>query len=455
LKRIVLTGKEMRKFVILIFILSISSVIAQQGARKTYSLRECLDIATKQNFDVILSEAQVATSGADITQAFGSYLPSIDFNMGYQRILNPDGQRSVNVGGVIIETPGTNPNSFFMNTSAGINLFDGFSREANYSRAQNQLSSNQLSLDQTIQNVRYNIHKQYIEVVRNSQLVKIRRENFNQGKKELERIQAQYEAGFIPVNVVLSQEAELGNREIEIINAENVLNISKTNLLAIMGLNPDFEVEFLESSIPNSVLLEDIDSFRRRTGSIQAAIKNAMENRSDFKASELNLEASKSQITVATAGYMPMISANGGWRWNHSEFSNFSDYGRAFAGVNLSLPVFDNFRTNLQIQNAQLQVNQAEIQKQRVEQNIKQTVQNALLNLDAAEKQIEISQRALKASERNFEVTSERFRQGNANITDYTLANTQYITSQINRITAVYSYIAAQRDVEHATGILR
>lgn len=443
------------KKIIILFLLLIGNLSAQQGSKRTFTLQDCLDIATRKNFDVVLSEAQVQTSGADITQAFGAYLPQLDFNMGYQRILNPEGQRSVNVGGVIIETPGTNPNSFFMNVGAGISIFDGFSREANYSRAQNQLSSNQLNLDQTVQSVRFNVYLQYVDVIRNSQLVRIRRENFTQGKNELERIQAQYEAGFIPVNVVYSQEAELGNREMEIIDAENRLNISKTTLLSTMGMNPDFEAEFIETSLPTTISQKDIDDFRRRTGSLQAAMKIALESRSDYKASELALEATKSQITVATAGYMPQISASGGWRWNHFEFDRFSDFGRAFAGLNLSLPLFDNFRTNLQIQNAKLQVSQAEIQKQRIELGIKQAVQNALLNLDAAEKQLEISERSMRASEKNFEVTSERFRQGAANITDYTLANTQYVTSQINRITAVYSYLAAMREIEFATGNFR
>ncbi|MBX3044676.1 MAG: TolC family protein [Candidatus Kapabacteria bacterium] len=445
----------MKKIVLLLVIISFGNLTAQQGVRKTYTLQECLDIATRMNFDVILSEAQVATSGADITQAFGAYLPQIDFNMGYQRILNPEGQRSVNVGGVIIETPGTNPNSYFMNAGAGISIFDGFAREANYSRAQDQLSANQLSLDQTIQQVRFTVYLQYVDVIRNSQLVKIRKENFNQGRQELDRIRAQYDAGFIPVNVVYSQEAELGNREIEIIDAENRLNISKTTLMSTMGINPDFESEFLESSLPTTIDPLDIEIFRRRTGTLQSAMKIALENRSDLKASELALEASKSQITIANSGYIPQISASGGWRWNHFEFEKFSEFGRAFAGLSLSMPIFDNFRTNLQIQNAKLQVSQAEIQKQRIELAIKQAVQNSLLNLEAAEKQLEISERSLKASEKNFEVTSERFRQGAANITDYTLANMQFITSQINRITAVYNYLAAMREVEFATGNMR
>ncbi len=443
---------------ILILILLMVTVVtgySQIGSKKVYTLQECIDIAATKNPDVVLSEAQVRTSGADITQAFGAYLPQVDFNLGYQRILNPEGQRSVNVGGVIIQTPGTNPNSYFMSASAGMSIFDGFSREANYSRAQSQLISNQLNLDQTLVNVKFNVISQYIEIIRNSQLVKTRIENFNQGKKELERIQAQYEAGFIPINVVYSQEAELGNREMEIIEAENRLNLSKTALLTTMGLSPDQEADFIETDISSNIEASDVENFRRKTGTIQLAMKNAIQNRSDYKSGTTSLEAAKNQITVATAGYMPNITAQGGWRWNHSEFSSFSDYGRAFAGLNLSLPVFDNFRTNLQIQNAKLQVNQAEIQLQRLDLQIKQAVQNAILKLEAAEKQLEVSDRALKASSKNFEAISERFRQGAANITDFTLANSQLITSRINRITAVYNYISAQKEVEFATGILK
>jgi outer membrane protein len=440
-----------KALLIALMIFGTINLTAQEGSKKTYSLRECLDIATRQNFDVVLGEAQVRTSGADITQAFGAYLPSIDVNAGYTRTLHSEGQSWLDVNGRIAQSN----NSYNINANTSLAIFDGFSREANYSRAQNQLNSNHLNLDQTIQQVRYNVYRQYIDVVRNTQLVKIRRENFAQGKKELERIQAQYQAGIIPVNVVYSQEAELGNREVEIVQAENQLNLAKTNLLGTMGLNPDYDAEFQESVIPSTILKGDIEDFRRRTGTLSLAMKNAMENRNDFKASELALEASKQQITMAKAGYMPQLNASAGWRWNYFELGSFADLGRSYAGLNLAIPVFDNFRTNMNIQNAQLQVTQQEIQKQRIELNIKQTVQNAVLNLETAEKQVEISERALKAAEKNFEATSERFRQGSANITDYTLANSQFITSQINRITAVYNYISSQKEVEFASGLLK
>ncbi len=440
-----------KAFLFALILLFTFNLSAEESEKRVYNLTECIDIALRHNFDIVLQEAQVKTSGADITQAFGAYLPSVNFNAGYNRTLSNDGQSWLDVNGKIVQSN----NSYNINAMTSLTIFDGFSREANYSRAQNQLNSSTLNLDQTMQLVRYNVYRQYIDVVRNAQLVKIRRENFEQGKSELARIQSQYEAGIVPINVVYSQEAELGNREIEIVQAENQLNIAKTNLLATMGLMPNFDIDFQLNVIPNYISNADIEYFRSRTGTLSLAVKNAIENRNDYKAAEMMIEASRQQITIAKAGYMPKLDANAGWRWNYFELGSFSDLGRSYAGLNLSVPIFDNFRTNMNIQNAELQLTQQEIQKQKIELNIKQAVQNAILNLETAEKQIEISDRALKAAEKNFEVTSERFRHGNANITDYTVANTQYINSQINKITAVYNYISSQKEVEYAIGILK
>lgn len=438
----------MNKKIFLIFFLSTLSILSQQGERKIYDLHQALEIATRHNFDIVLRNANIKASEADITQAFGAYLPSIDFSTGYTRTLSNEGQSWLDVTGNIVQSS----NSYTINADASLRLFDGFAREANYSRAKSIHNSNTYFLNQTIQDIRFRVYTQYIDVVRNSQLVKIRRENLELGKKELERIRAQYESGFIPVNAVYSQEAELGNLEVEIINAENQHNLSKTALLATMGLSQDFSTEFIETSIPAEISKTEIAEFREKVGSISAAVNNALENRNDYKALTYSIEAAKSQVTAATAGYMPQLTAFGGWRWNYFEWSSFVDYGRSYMGLNLSLPIFDNFRTNYQIESAKLQVTQAEVQKQQIELSIKQSIQNAILNLEAAEKQLEVSERAIRASEKNFEITAERFRQGNSNVTDYTIANTQFITSQINRITAVYNYFSAQKEVEYAIG---
>lgn len=446
------------RYVIVVFVWSTITLFSQDFGSKNnqvYTLQECIEIAVLNNYDLIVNRQQVATASADLTNAFGNYLPRFDFNTGYSRTLNPDAARSVNWEGVIFDIPGSSPDSYFMNANLSLSLFDGFSREANYKRAQNNLSATNLNNEHSIIAVKQMAYMQFVEVVKNSKIVDIRNENLQQAKFELSRLQAQYESGSIAVTDLYAQEADIGNKEIELIIAESTYNKSKATLLIMMGLNPDNNASFLESSLPANVTDIDVADFRKEIGSFGSAVNKALADRLDLKAFELSMQSSESRLKSAIGQYYPSLIASGGWRWNHTEFNEFADRGRSFMGLTLNFPVFSNFSTNLQVQNSRLQYVQSEVQYMKKEQEVRQSVQNSFLNLDAAEKQIEVSRRALFASEKNYESVSERYKAGTLGIFELTLSNAQLITAQINRINAIYNYLQAKNDVMFAIGLIK
>jgi outer membrane protein len=447
----------MKKLIIILIFISVYVPVAAQkstGGDNIFSLAECINIAVRNNYDIKLTEASTRSASARLTQAFGSYLPSLNFNVGYRRNLNPEGPQKVSVGGIIFENPGTPANNYNMNAMASYTLFDGFAREASYNNAEETLNASHLTEKHTRQEVVSRIYEQYITVVKNSMIVKIRRENLTLNNNELERIQAQYEAGQLPIGSVYAQETELGNSELDLVQAENNLNIAKANLLSTMGLSPDIEAEFLENSLPTNVNGAEMDSFRQRIGNIRAAMNNAFDNRQDYAAQQSRIEAAESGISSAQAAYFPQISANGGWGWSNTELDQFSELGRSYIGLNLSIPIFNQFRTNYQIETAQLQLTQEEIANRRLEQQIRTGIQTAYLNLEAAEKRARISETALKSARQNFNSAKERLHVGAATITDYIQANTQYVTAQINRVNAIYDYFLAQKKALFSMGLL-
>lgn len=447
---------ENKLLFIILLLLSISYIgySQTQGTSQTFSLNDCLNIASEHNTEMILANARLLSSSAAVTNAFGEFLPSINLNMGYNRQLREEGTKTVNVGGQIISVPGTNPNSYSMNAYASYPIFNGFSREANYNLAQKNLDYNKKIADFTEINVKLQVYRQYYDVIKKQQLVKIRKGDLELGEKELERIQATYDAGKTHIGYVYSQEAEIGTRELALLNAENDLDNAKAVLLTTMGLSANTQADFLESSIPHSVAETQIDEFHKEIGSFDACINSALTNRIDYAATSTGIDASKTNITIAESGYYPTLSASGGWSWTNHSLSKFSDLGMSFIGLSLSVPVFENFRTNNKIESAKYQLTQQEIERYQLEQNIKTSIQTALLNLDASEKQLDITERLLRSSEMNFNIYSERFNIGSSNINEYYDANTRYITAQINRVNAIYSYYLAQKEVQFAIGKL-
>ncbi len=417
-------------------------------------VNDCIEYALKYNPDILSAESRYKSAGAEIAAAFGEFLPSVDLSMGYTRQLNSEGGKTVNVGGQIIPLPTTDPNSYRINAGASYVIFNGFSRESNYNRTKDNLNNIYYNNQQISKTVILNIYRQFTEVLRTKQIISLRQENLDLAKKDYLKLKAQYEAGLIPITNIYTQETEISNRELELLKAENDYKLASANLLALMGLNPDADSDFSDDGYPKSIKDHNIDNFRKEIGSIESATDRAIKQRLDVQAANYSISAAQLQMNVANSQYYPILSAIGGWSWTNNDLTKFSELGRSYIGLNLQVPIFDNFRTNNQVQAARAVFEQKEIEKTSIIQKIKKEVKTAFLNLEAAEKQIEIAERALLSSEKSFESAEERFRVGTINITDYYYANNMFINAKINRITAFYNYFNAQKEVLYSIGNL-
>ena len=431
------------------------SVFAQTtGEPRTFSLDDCLRIASEKSYEIKSALNTYQSQSAQVTQSFGTFLPSVGANMGYSRQLNVDGGKTITINGQVIPIAAAPPNSYSMSAYASYNIFNGFARESNYQKAMRELDAAELNLRRTRQTVSYSIRSQYLSVLKAMQVTKIRRENLELGKKELERMKAQYDAGRVPIASVYNQEADLGSKEIDLVSAENAESQAKAQLLSALALPPDMRAEFLESSFAPSVDDTTVSTFRKEVGSYNAAVSDALKGRTDFQATNQHLEAARSSLSAAKGSFFPNLNASGGWSWSNSEFDNFSDNGRYYVGMNLSIPIFDNFNTSTSVQQASIAVEQREYDRAIAEQKVRAEVQSAFLNLQASERQLEISNRVVRSSSQNFEAMKERLAVGAATVLEYQTANNLLVNAKINRVNAVYAYYDAQAQLRAAMGTL-
>lgn len=427
----------------------------EKSSGKVYSLEQCITIAIENNPDMQVARKRLEFADAGIKSAFGSYLPNADFSAGYSRQLNADGAKTANVMGQIISIPGTDPNSYNMSVGIGYNIFDGFARSGNYDKAQLNKKSNDLNVKAYQEYVDINVRRLYVEVIKKQQVLKLQQDNFELGKAEFAAIKAKFEAGLIHEGVLASQEADLANREFSIVQAENDLNINKSNLLTFMGLQPDQEADFMESSLPNNFSTTDISNFQSKYSQLETSIAQALDSRADVKANKVSIDASKIGLETARSGYYPRLSASVGWSWSNTKLEKFGELGRSYLGLNLSVPIFDQYQTDYQIESAKFEIMQSETELFKLEQNVRNAIRTSFLNLQAARKQLEISERAISASQKNFDITKERFNIGSSNITDYLVANNSLVNSQMNRVTAIYTYYLAERELEYQVSDLK
>jgi outer membrane protein TolC len=194
-------------------------------------------------------------------------------------------------------------------------------------------------------------------------------------------------------------------------------------------------------------------TFRQSAGSLNEALMKALKHRPDYISQFYSIEVAKSSVTSARSGYMPNIRMATSWNWSNNEIDNFG-FGRYTFGVNFSILVFDAFQTNERVQNQQVGLERARVRQKQLEQTIAGDIQQAFLALSAAEKEMEITERALKSFQLNYDSMSERFTVGASNALEKNTANNRLIGAKINRITALYNYLAAQYRLQFAMGTL-
>lgn len=435
-----------------VIVLTSLSVSGQTGSVTRYSLADCIRIGLQNNFDLIQANASSRAAAAGLTQAFGQYLPSASMSANYSRQLTNLRPQVSFVNGVPLAGQPI-PNRYSANINLGWTLFNGFRREADFDRSNNDMDAVEHDISFQRLNVSYNITRQYIDVLRTSQLVTARKENLSLSRATYDRVKALYENGRAPLTQLLSQETEVLNQETSVVTAENDHDLAKVTLLTTMCIDPTQQVLVDEASLPNDATTQEMDGFRTMIGDEHASVDRAIETRPDLKAAFEREESAESGITSATAGYFPTIRVNGGYGWQNFEISNFDSQGQWFVGLNLQVPIFDQFQTNLNIENAKFSRIQADLNTRRLRQQIEQNVRRAYLQLAAAEKGLQISNRALVSAKTSFDAMQERFNVGGAQLVEVQQANFQFITARINRVTAVYAYLDARTYVEFATGL--
>ncbi len=424
---------------------------AQVRGAQRLTLKECIRIGIDNSFDLKETYASSRAAGAELTQAFGAYLPSADVSANYSRQLtNLREQFSIVNGVPIVGQP--LPNTYGLNGQMNLTLFNGFRREAQYDAARNSVEAAAEDIRGNRLSIAYTVTRNYIDVLRKQQILSAREENLALSKATYERIAALKENGRATIQQLMSQETELANQEVSVVTAQNDLDVAKATLLSSMSVNPSQNIDIDPSSIAGDVTTTTVETFRSRVGPEPVAIQRAFATRPDISSSQMRVEAATSGITTAESGYWPTLTAVGGYTWRNFTIADFDRQGQVYVGLNIRIPVFDQFATNANIENANLSLTRQQMALSRLQNDVRTNIRSAYLQLGAAEKGLEITERALKAALTNFNAVQERFNVGSATLLDVQTANNQLITARVNRVTAIYAYHDAATFVEFTIG---
>jgi hydrophobe/amphiphile efflux-1 (HAE1) family protein len=241
----------------------------------------------------------------------------------------------------------------------------------------------------------------------------------------------------------------------------------KTSLALLMGLEAarGKDIELTDSLVLNSSnsqaktdfvapLIKGVWGDAQRDAQYKEALQTALTQRPEAKQLTLGIAAANAQIEVEQTQYLPSLAAFGQFQGQgQSNDLTFSPFPTTiFAGLQLNWTLFNGFKTQARVAQAQIALDQNELQLRTLQNGIAAELQNALDVLREAEERISTQTQTVAAAERNYAAVKSRFRAGVAKQLDVSDAFLMLAQNKTAALQAMYDYLLGTVELERVLG---
>ena len=247
-----------------------------------------------------------------------------------------------------------------------------------------------------------------------------------------------YEIGISPKVDVTIAEVNLSNSKLQLIQADNAVNLAVARLNNIMGVPFIDRYNVIERLKYQPV---DID--------FNNSINIARDSRPELKLAELQLESARQTVKLVKKSYLPTLSIEG--QFMEGGKSPLSNYGYNFGGY-LNFPTFNGMYLKNAIKEAKALYDKQIAVAKSTQNSIYLEIQNAYLTLEEKRNQMPVATLNVKQAKENYELSYGRYRVGEASPTELKDAQISYQQAQLSYYKAMYQYNSARADLERAIG---
>ena len=319
------------------------------------SLNEAVNIALHRNTALQKSVNNISSSESNLKAAWGSLLPSVSAQGGWQWSYSKQQGTPINIGSFVYTPPSTTTQTrnYSAGASASLTLFDGLASITNVSLSQKELESAKLQLENLKQNTVFQTISLYYTVINNQQLLKVKEDNVAWNKRNVETVSERNKLGAVTLADVYSAQVQEGNAELDLIQTKNNLEVSKSQLLYFLGLDVLQSYSFSDSltNQEENILQTNISD---QYAGLDAMVKEALSNRADYKSAVLDYESAQNGITVAEGGYFPRLTNSYNYNTYANQLSDLNKSKNFSVGLNLNIPIFEGFSIDNRVELAKV-----------------------------------------------------------------------------------------------------
>ena len=390
---------------------------------------DAVNIAVKNNYDILISQTSSEISRADNTAGNAGLLPDIGLNITDNYAHN---NTSLELSsGETINSSNAHSNVLNGNVELNWTLFDGGKMFVTKKKLNEIESLGEIQFQDQVNQTVYDVITAYFDVVRQKQQLSSINEAIDFNSERVKILEASFNAGLVPKTDLLQSQVDLNVYLENAILQETVIVNSKRTLNKYLSRDPDMPFEVIDSIELNYA----VDSTE--------LISKLYNTNTQVLSFQKQLEISKLSVKELVALHYPSLIFNASYNFFQSDNSASNvmknrTYGPQLGGA-LSLPLYYGGNIRRQIGIARLEETTAGYNLQNIRLQVNTELLNSLTAYERALQLVDLEKKNSILAKENLTICMQRLRLGQTTALEVRQAEESYVQSLTRKILFEYA----------------
>ena len=416
------------------------------SAQKFWTLQECIDYAMENNITLQKSKLQKSTATETLKGSKAALLPTVSAStnqtLGYQP-WKESGMAYVSGGTVNTKVDKTSYNGSY-SLNGQWTVWNGNRNLNNIKRDRLAEEEAELSAQETANSIQERIAQLYAQILYQAENVTVNEQMLETSKKNEDRGREMLEVGKMSKADLAQLTAQRANDEYSIVEAKSQLMNYELQLKQLLEITDEERFQVAIPKIGDDQILADIPA-------MQTVYEMALVNRPEINRSQLAINRSDVNLSIAKAGWMPTVNLTGGVTTSTNSLSG-TGWGSQFKsnvntslGLGVTIPIYDGRSTKTSVNKAKIQQLEARLELQDQQKNLYSDIQGYWLNAWTNQEKYKAATSSVESAQQSYDLLSEQFRLGLKNIVELMAGKDKLLEAQQNLLQSKYMTLYYQQ----------
>ena len=336
--------------------------------------------------------------------------------------------------------------------SASYGLFDGFKAVNNYKISKTGMLIADSQEKQVEADICLAVMEAYYNVVYYTRLCDVYEEQVSVAEQALAKARRQEELGQKGHADVIQMEADLADRNYELINTRNIYEQQRMTLADLMFWPMDEELA-VDTSIPE---------LQEEPVAANAVVDFALEHNPEVRIAGWQQLNAKRQLNTAKWQLLPSIGLYAGWSTSYytyqgsetASFANqFKNNGGEYVEVSLQIPIWNRLSRHSAIKRREHALDKATAELDQKRREVESEVRRAIQDRDGSATAYQQAQRKAEVQAEAYTLNLKKLEQGLISPLEFQTANNNYLKAQADEMNSLFKYLIKQAVVRYYNGV--